>query len=106
MDELGFCLVPPLPYGWQFVVETIEIPGQRNKRLHVLGIMSRNNHLESYVSTQSFTAEVVIAWIDAFFPAPKQRTVIVLDQASIHTSAGGRKKLSSFLESGVGLKLL
>ena len=48
MDKSEFYLVSPIPYGWQFVGETIEIPSQRSKRLHVLGIMSRNNHLESY----------------------------------------------------------
>jgi transposase len=96
MDESGFCLVPCVPYGWQFVGETLEIPSQRSKRLNVLGIMRRNNQLESYVSTQSITAEVVIACIDAFFPAPKQRTVIVVDQASIHTSDAIQDKLEAW----------
>jgi hypothetical protein len=32
------------------------------------------------------TSEVVIACIDAFFATVDKRTVIVVDQASIHTS--------------------
>ena len=53
--------------------------------MNVLGIMNRNNHLETYISSQSINSNVVIACIDAFFPAVHKPTVIVTDQASIHT---------------------
>jgi transposase len=45
------------------------------------------------VSTQSITSDVVIACIDAFFPTVNKRTVIVVDQASIHTSDAIHDKL-------------
>jgi hypothetical protein len=48
--------------------------------------LNRNNHLETYVSTQSINSDVVVACIDAFFPTVDKPTVIVVDQASIHTS--------------------
>jgi len=48
--------------------------------------MNRRNELHSYVSTQSITSDVVIACIDSFFPTVNKRTVIVVDQAPIHTS--------------------
>ena len=64
LDETGFCLIPYVPYGWQPIGETLEIPSQRSQRLNVLGLMSRSNRLESYISTQSITSEVVIACID------------------------------------------
>jgi transposase len=38
----------------------------------------------------------VIACIDAFFPAVKKRTVIVVDQASIHTSDAVQDKLEEW----------
>lgn len=50
-----------------------------SQRLNVLGLMNRHHHLESYVSTQSITSEVVIACIDAFFPVVHRRTVIAMD---------------------------
>ena len=58
--------------------------------------MSRANQLHSYVSTQSITSEVVIACIDAFFPTVDKRTVIVVDQASIHTSDAMQGKLEEW----------
>ena len=98
LDESGFCLTPCVPYGWQPIGETVEIPSQRSKRLNVLGLMKRDNQLESYVSTQTIHSGVVIACIDAFFPAPQRRTVIVADQASIHSSNEIQDKLEEWKE--------
>lgn len=47
MDEAGFCLIPYIPYGWQPVGETVGIDSQRSRRLNVLGLMSRSNHLQA-----------------------------------------------------------
>ncbi len=93
LDEAGFCLIPCVPYGWQLIGQTVEMESQRSQRLNVLGLMTRANQLHSYVSTQSITSDVVIACIDAFFPTVNKRTVIVVDQASIHTSDAIHDKL-------------
>lgn len=94
-------LIPCVPYGWQPIGETMEIESQRSQRLNVLGLMTRANQLHSYISTQSITSEVVIACIDAFFPTVNQRTVIVVDQASIHTSDAIYNKLEEWLDRGI-----
>jgi transposase len=86
LDETGFCLIPCVPYGWQKIGEYLTIPSRRSQRMNVLGIMNRNNHLETYISSQSINSDVVIACIDAFSPTVDKPTVIVTDQASIHTS--------------------
>ena len=72
-----------MPYGWQDIGEYLTIPSRRSSRLNVLGIMNRNNHIETYVSSQSINSDVVIACIDAFFPTVDKPTVIVVAQASI-----------------------
>ena len=86
LDETGFCLIPCVPYGWQDIGEYLTIPSRRSQRMNVLGIMNRNNHIETYISSQSINSDVVIACIDGFSPAVHKPTVIVTDQASIHTS--------------------
>jgi transposase len=103
LDESGFCLIPYVPYGWQLIGETLELPSQRSQRLNVLGLMSRRNHLASYVSTQSITSEVVIACIDTFFAEVDKRTVIVMDQCSIHTSGAVMDKLEEWKERKIEL---
>ncbi|MGH2415213.1 MAG: IS630 family transposase [Microcystaceae cyanobacterium] len=106
LDETGFCLIPYVPYAWQPVGETIEIPSRRSDRLNVLAVMKRDNQLEAYVSKQSITSEVVIACIDAFFPSVEKRTVIVTDQASIHTSDAIEDKLKAWQYRGIEIFLL
>lgn len=101
LDEAGFCLIPCIPYGWQLIGQTEAIESRRSQRLNVLGMMTRANHLHSYVSTQSITSEVVIACIDAFFPSVTRRTVIVVDQASIHTSDAMHDQLAEWQERGI-----
>jgi hypothetical protein len=101
LDEVGFCLIPSIPYGWQRIGETEAIESRRSQRLHVLGVMTRTNQLHSYVSTQSITSEVVIACIDAFFPTVSKRTVIVVDQASIHTSDAVDDKLAEWQQRNI-----
>ena len=103
LDESGFCLIPYVPYGWQPIGEVLEILSRRSQRLNVLGLMNRRNHLQSYISTQSITSEVVIACIDAFFAQVDKRTVIVMDQSSIHTSDAILDKLEEWKERKIEL---
>ena len=98
LDETGFSLIPCVPYGWQNIGEYLPIPSRRSRTLNVLGIMNKSNHLETYVSTQTINSDVVIACIDAFFPTVSKPTVIVVDQASIHTSDAILDKLEEWHE--------
>lgn len=98
LDEVGFCLLPCIPYGWQLIGTTLEIDSRRSRRLNVLGLMTRANQLKTYVSEQRITSDVVIACIDAFSPKPEKRKVIVVDQASIHTSDAVYDKLDEWKE--------
>lgn len=86
IDEVGFTLVPPIPYAWQVLGVTLAIPSRQSRRLNILGFMHRLGTLESYVSEQSITSDVVAACIEAFFPDVERPTVLVMDQASIHTA--------------------
>ncbi len=101
LDETGFCLVPSVPYGWQDVGEYLTIKSRRSSRLNVLGILNRNHHLETYISSQSINSDVVIACIDAFFPKVDKPTVIVVDQSSIHTSDIILDKIEEWKEHGI-----
>lgn len=103
LDETGFTLVPPIPYAWQSVGEALGLPSQKSKRLNVLGFMHRQQGLESYVSEQSVTSDVVAACIEAFFPKVEQPTVIVMDQASIHTGQQVKARRQEWAQRGLYL---
>ncbi len=72
------------------------LPSQRSRRFNVLGLMNRRNDLAPYVFTNSITSDVAIASIDDFAKTCQQRTVIVMDQASVHTSAAIEDKLKEW----------
>jgi len=101
LDQAGFCLIPCVPYGWQSIGETLEIPSCNSRRLNVLGIMNRRNDLKSYVWEQSINSDVVISCIDTGFPKPGKRTVIVMDQAPIHTSDAVQDKYQEWKERNI-----
>lgn len=103
LDETGFTLVPPVPYAWQAISQTIELPSQRSERFNVLGFMHRQGRLESYVSKQSITSDVVAACIDTFFPVVDKPTVIVMDQASIHTGTRVKEMRHEWAQRGLHL---
>ena len=75
-DESGFCLISPVPYGWQPVGKTVGIPSKHSHRLNVFGVMNRHHQLHSYVSKQTITSDMIIVCIDSFFPSVTKRTVI------------------------------
>jgi transposase len=85
-DEAGFSLVPLVPYAWQDKTDGIEVPSQRSPQLNVFGLLNRGNQFDAYTFVGSITAAVVIAVLDQFSQTRQQRTVVVLDRASIHTS--------------------
>ena len=104
-DESGFCLVPYVPYAWQAQGKTIEIESSKSKRLSVVGFLNTNNELDAYTFEGTITSEVVIACMDEFCKtrAREHKTVVVIDNASIHTSEAIEEKLAQWEAKGVTL---
>lgn len=102
-DETGFCLVPYVPYAWQDKEETIALSSQLSQRLNVLGLMTRSNNLYVYVFEGRITSDIVIAYLDKFSDTLHKRTVVVLDQASIHTSKAVEDKCQEWQQKQLEL---
>ena len=110
LDESGFCLVPCVPYAWQDKGETLELESSvGRKRLNVLGIMNRQNELDVYTFECGINSDVVVACIESFCQSREEhgeerKAVIVMDQASIHTSEQiVYEKQAEWLDRGVEL---
>lgn len=85
-DQSGFTLEPCVPYAWQPIGETLEISCSKSPRLNVLGFLNRNCSFQSWVFEDTITSSVVVACIDEFAKSLKRPTVLVIDNAPIHTS--------------------
>ena len=84
----------------------IELPALRDGRINVLGFLNRNNDLQAYMFEQSTHSGVVIACFDAFCQTIKKTTVVVLDNASSHTSEEFEDRIPSWKKKGLILKYL
>lgn len=102
VDQSGFCLIPLLPYAWQLKGETIEIPSSLSRnRLNVIGLFNTDNDLEAYTFEGTIDSQIMIACIDAFCQTVIKPTVLVMDQASIHTSEAFMECLPRWRDQGV-----
>lgn len=87
VDQSGFCLIPLIPYAWQMKGETIELASSSSrKRLNAIGFLNTDNALQAYTFECTIDSEIMIACIDDFARQVTKKTVLVMDQASIHTS--------------------
>ncbi|NJR16497.1 MAG: IS630 family transposase [Calothrix sp. CSU_2_0] len=86
VDESGFSLNSYVPYAWQEKGDEVVVECERSQRLNVFGFLNRKNDLETYLFECNINSDVVIACIDDFSKKQDKPTVLVIDNASIHTS--------------------
>ena len=108
-DKSGFSTTLCVPYGWQRIGETRQIPCHRSKRINVLSVISRRNNLFFNTTEQSVTTEIVLKVFDDFaedyahqYEKIKVPCCVVLDNASTHRSCTFKAQL----ECGVSLHFL
>lgn len=102
-DESGFSLTPTVPYGWQPMNQPIRMVSQRSSRLNVFGLMTANNELQSYTFKGSATADLIIAFIDDFAKTTTQRTVITVDNATVHHSDEFHDKIQEWKQQDIDI---
>lgn len=87
-DESHVCTQGYVPYGWQFPGEDVFIPSQKVARLNIFGMTTRDNRYEGFTSAESINSAKLSDFLDRLSLSHRERkTVIVLDNASIHRSA-------------------
>ena len=105
-DEAGFALDPTIPYAWQESKSTIELPARRYGRINVLGFMNRKNDLHPFMFEDTIHTGVVIACFDDFCQTITKKTVVVIDNASIHRSEDFEDRIPSWKKKGLIIKYL
>ncbi|RDC61911.1 IS630 family transposase [Adhaeribacter pallidiroseus] len=105
-DESGFSLMPTVPYGWIKKGKQACLLAQRSARVNVFGLLSTTNQLTAYQKQESLTADFIIECLEDFCPTISQMTVIVLDNAPLHTSTTFRAKQAEWESKGLYLFFL
>jgi transposase len=101
LDESGFSLTPSIPYAWQEQGITIALKSCQSKRVNVLGLMNRRNELFYEIYSENVNSKMVIDFLDNFSQNLTIPTVIVMDQASIHTSDSLLEKLEEWSQKNL-----
>ena len=92
-----------VPYGWQFRDETVHIEVAKGQRLNCLALISRQNQLHYATTTGSITADFIVEQLDKLSWRLTKPTVVVLDNARIHTADKVRQQLRHWQQRGLYL---
>jgi hypothetical protein len=88
-DESGFSLDSNVPYTWSEVGKPLKVPSNRfAKKINVLGFLNtKTKELFYEMRTGSVDSEVTVALFDKFAERIDNKpTIVILDNASMHTS--------------------
>lgn len=103
-DESGFNLTPNIPYAWSTVGKTISVPAKMSRNLNVLGFLNINtSKLFASTTYDKVDSNVVIAVFDLFADSITKKSVVVLDNATIHTSKKFKQQIKRWEEKGLFL---
>jgi hypothetical protein len=112
-DGSGFSTTSSIPYAWQAVGKTREIPCKRSKRFNVLGFISRDNDAFFHAVEGSVNSARVIEAFDGFaaryaqqYGATQAPCIVILDNASIHHSDAVKQRMNDWMRQGVFLHFL
>ena len=107
-DESGFSLNSNIPYRWSAIGTPAPIPAERfSKRINVLGFLNTHTkHLFHTTTTDKVSTDTVIKFFDDFSKQITKPTVVILDNASVHTSKKFKEQIEKWGKSGLYLLYL
>lgn len=100
-DEAGVSLEPNVPYGWQFLDEEVSMPSERGAGINCFGLFTRSNKSWTAVSEKTIDAAFVVEQLERFSFSLSRLTIIVLDNARIHTGKKMCERLTAWQSRGL-----
>jgi len=100
-DESRVSLEPLVPYGWQFPDEEVFMPSAKGNGLNCFALLSRTNQCLVKTSEQTFSAQFILEQFETLSFNVRKLTVIVLDNARIHTSGIIKERIRIWQSRGL-----
>lgn len=85
-DESRVSLDPCVPYGWQFAGEEVFMPAAKGAGLNCFALLTRVNDLVFETTRRRITSQFIIEQLERLSFSIRRLTVVVLDNAGVHTS--------------------
>lgn len=92
-----------VPYGWQFKDEQVCIVSAKGKGLNCFALISRDNRMVYATSKETITAGFIAEQLERLSFSITKPTVIVLDNASVHTAGKINQALDRWQQRGLFL---
>lgn len=102
-DESGFSISSNLPYLWSPMKKPSVVKTLICKRINVLGFLSKQGDLKSYISDGRVNSDKVIEVFDSFVETLSKPTIVVLDNASFHKSKKFKSHIAKWANKGLTL---
>ncbi len=90
-----------VPYGWQFSDEDIAIEVAKGRSINCFALISRQNKMIYHTTEQNITADFVIKQLEQFSMSINKPTVVVLDNARIHTARKVKERFRDWQARGL-----
>ena len=102
-DEAGFSLQGVVPYGWLPVGARTDIPvtGAHGSTVQAIGFEHQDGTTQTYLHKGYVSTQTVIEIIEDFCETIDQTTVVILDNASCHTSGAFQACVQRWAERGL-----
>ena len=100
-DEVKFSEQGYVPYGWQFPNEDVHIGATKGKSVNCFGLFSRTNRFIYRVTPENINADFIIEHLDELSFTINKPTVVVLDNARVHTARKVKQLLKIWQKRGV-----
>lgn len=101
-DEAAFSLQAVVPYGWQPIGERAEVPvGAERGNVQVLGIQEELGDIYGYLHKGTVYGTTVTEVMDHYSQRITQLTVMIIDNASVHTCKLVADQMDKWNERGL-----
>lgn len=102
-DESKVSVEPCIPYGWQFPDEEVFMPTQTGAGLNCFALLQRNNQCVAATTTETINSQFILEKLEMLSTNLKKMTVVVLDNARIHTSQTIKERIAVWQQRGLFL---
>lgn len=75
-----------VPYGWQFPGEEVAVYVEKGYKTNIFGMINRSNVCHWKMSEQNINSEFVVSFLEDLSFKIHKKTVVALDNASVHRS--------------------
>lgn len=100
-DECGVSPEAYIPYGWQFADEQVFMPSAKGKAINCFGLINRNSQCSYATTSNTIDTAFILQKLDELSLQIKKTTVVVLDNARVHTSEMFRKQSAFWQKRGL-----